>query len=255
MNKEILEKLIDEKLSIKKIALKLNVSYSSVRYYVKKYNLKVYGYKPFNRWDEESLRNAIKDSKCKSDILRNLGVSTKSGNFQTLKRYVKKYNIDLSGLTYDFKRGHKWKQKYTNEDIFCEHSNMSKVHLKKRIINENLLEYKCQECGLTNEWNGKQIILQLDHINGVNDDNRIENLRFLCPNCHSQTHTYCRGQLQSEDVIIKEVKPRIYKRKVERPDIETLKQQISEFGYVGTGKIYGVSDNSIRKWIKYMNKY
>jgi len=62
--------------------------------------------------------------------------------------------------------------------------------LKRRLIAEKLLEYKCDQCGLDQFWNNKQISLQLDHINGINNDNRIENLRFLCPNCHSQTTNY-----------------------------------------------------------------
>lgn len=62
--------------------------------------------------------------------------------------------------------------------------------LKKRLIAEEVLEYKCSECGLT-EWNGKKIVLQLDHKNGVSTDHRLENLRFMCPNCHSQTDTWC----------------------------------------------------------------
>ena len=254
MNKENLKKLVDEKLSINKISTILNTNPSTVRYWLKKYDLKTDGYVGSDKWSLENILKAVEKSKCKSDVLRFLNITTNSGNFQTLDRYVKKYNIDLSGLVYDFKRGNKWVKKYSNEDIFKENSSYSKVHMKKRIIDECLIEYKCQECGLIDEWNGKKIILHLDHINGINDDNKLDNLRFLCPNCHSQTHTYCRGSKQLNEDKTKELKPRIYKRKVERPDIETLKQQISEFGYVGTGKIYGVSDNSIRKWIKYMNK-
>ena len=62
-------------------------------------------------------------------------------------------------------------------------------YLKKKIIKNNLLEYKCSECGLKDSWNFKPLCLQLDHINGIRYDNRIENLRFLCPNCHSQQIT------------------------------------------------------------------
>lgn len=61
--------------------------------------------------------------------------------------------------------------------------------LKERLIRANLLEYKCHKCGIT-EWQNEPIALQLDHINGINNDHRLENLRLLCPNCHSQTDTY-----------------------------------------------------------------
>lgn len=60
---------------------------------------------------------------------------------------------------------------------------------KSRLIKANLIEYKCSCCGIT-EWNGKPLTLQLHHINGNNRDNRLENLTFLCPNCHSQTDNF-----------------------------------------------------------------
>lgn len=62
-------------------------------------------------------------------------------------------------------------------------------NLKFRLLAEGLLENKCSQCKIT-EWQGKRISIQLDHINGVNTDNRLENLRMLCPNCHSQTETF-----------------------------------------------------------------
>ena len=82
------------------------------------------------------------------------------------------------------------KSKYIDE-LFCENSSARREYIKRLIINNSLIEYKCNDCGLTNRWNGKVISLHLDHINGVRNDNRLENLRFLCPNCHSQTDTYC----------------------------------------------------------------
>lgn len=75
--------------------------------------------------------------------------------------------------------------------------------LKKRILKENLIPYKCSECTLEPVWNNKILTLQLDHINGDNTDNRLENLRFLCPNCHSQTETFCSKNFKGQ--YIKEV--------------------------------------------------
>lgn len=71
------------------------------------------------------------------------------------------------------------------------HELKQRYNVKKRILNKELLTNECQICGIKPEWNGKVLILQIDHINGVNNDHRLENLRLLCPNCHSQTETFC----------------------------------------------------------------
>ncbi len=76
-------------------------------------------------------------------------------------------------------------------NIFIENSNTSGGQLKKIVLSQKLIEYKCKICGCGNDWCDKILILQLDHINGIRNDNRLENLRFLCPNCHSQTETFC----------------------------------------------------------------
>jgi hypothetical protein len=76
------------------------------------------------------------------------------------------------------------------EEALVENSTYSRVLLKKRLIKEGILIEECSECGQGPEWNGKPLVLQLDHKNGINNDNRKVNLRLLCPNCHSQTETF-----------------------------------------------------------------
>jgi 5-methylcytosine-specific restriction endonuclease McrA len=109
--------------------------------------------------------------------------STLGLHFNTFKKYALEYNCYKPnqagrGIKKDIKlRIHKIEDYATRASV------------RKRIIKENLLPYKCNECRIS-EWKGKKLSLHLDHINGVNGDNRIENLRFLCPNCHSLTETY-----------------------------------------------------------------
>lgn len=82
-------------------------------------------------------------------------------------------------------------KKYDLNEMLVENSTYTNLtRLKIRVINAGLLKYECAICGNPGVWNGKDLSLQLDHINGKHNDNRIENLRLLCPNCHSQTETF-----------------------------------------------------------------
>ena len=77
-----------------------------------------------------------------------------------------------------------------DSDVFVENSTYARHKLKERIIKQNMIPYECGCCSIGPEWNGKPMPLILDHINGVNNDNRLDNLRFVCSNCDSQLDTY-----------------------------------------------------------------
>ena len=138
---------------------------------------------------DEEFKTIVANSFSYSDCLRALGLGTRGGSStDVLKRRIQElgcsiehFNRGIGGGSY---------QKYTMEEILTKDSNYVSIsRLKKRLVNEGYLQYECACCGIT-EWQGEPITLQLDHINGDNRDHRIENLRFLCPNCHSQTETY-----------------------------------------------------------------
>lgn len=130
------------------------------------------------------LNEAVLKSTSLSGVIKYLKLNKSSGTYIKLKKELDRLNIDPKFI----KRSRNTKP-YKSEEIFCENSTYDRTTLRNKIIKENILEYKCQSCCIEN-WNNKKISLQLDHINGIRNDNRIENLRFLCPNCHSQTETW-----------------------------------------------------------------
>ena len=137
---------------------------------------------------DEQFIQIVQESNSYSDCLRALGLGTRGGSStDILKRRIAELNCSTEHFG---KQLQSVNAKYSLEEILVENSSYANIsRLKQRLVNEGKMEYKCQKCGIS-EWLGNPLTLQLDHINGVNNDHRLTNLRFLCPNCHSQTDTY-----------------------------------------------------------------
>lgn len=141
---------------------------------------------------DEQFVELLKKSSTISEVLFKLGYTVKgnSWGYSQVKRRMDDLNLDYS--IFKGKSAVIKTNKLNNvrkEDILKENCKHQRTVLRRYIIKNNLIPYKCAICGCT-EWQGKTLSLELDHINGINNDNRLENLRFLCPNCHSQTSTY-----------------------------------------------------------------
>lgn len=210
----------------------------------------------------EEFQQLLNKSKNVCHLLEGLNLRPRSGNHRTVLNRLKleKFNTDI------FERNKRQdvlnrlkilrdSTKIPLEEILVENSTFTNnTDLKKKLFEARVLKNICYECGQLPEWNEKPLVLQLDHINGINNDNRKQNLQILCPNCHTQTVTYAGKRLKqtkiretNEEKIVRRYKQRKVK---ERPSREFLQNQVKLLGYCATGRAYGISDNTIRKWLK-----
>jgi len=206
----------------------------------------------------EKFTTLVKNSKTMSELLKHFGMENKGGNFKTCKKRIVELQIDTSHFL-SRTQSSNWTRQVTKEDLLKKlttNSRCNRTDLKKRLIKFNIIKYECAKCKNNGIWGNEKLTLQLEHKNGISDDNRIENLEFLCPNCHSQTSTFAGRSLNKHRIKPSEINPNWrtapqYKtRKVNRPSKEILEKEIKENTMVSIGKKYGVSDNSIRKWCK-----
>ena len=231
---------------------------------------------------EAQLRSAVAEGSCWSDVLRALGLGTTGHNGRTVRRYAQEWKIATDHFDPSIgRRRANAVRRRPLEQVLVAGSRYDRGSLKRRLFAEGLKERRCELCGQGEEWRGRRMALILDHVNGVPDDHRLENLRIVCPNCAATLDTHCgrnRAMARPRRCVAcdAEFQPRHprhrycsitcvgranaeafrgrehpERRRVERPPYEVLVREVEELGWSAVGRRYGVSDNAVRKWVRW----
>jgi hypothetical protein len=218
---------------------------------------------PVWKCSDEDFKKIVSQSKTYKDILSNFGLRNRGENSIPVKNRIKELGIQFNSS------GPRPSRKKPIEHYLIEGSTLNGVN-KKRLILEGLLKNECSKCGLGPVWQDEPIALHVDHISGDSTDNRISNLRILCPNCHSQTSTYCGKKtkrvpvklcLNCKSVIYKNNRSNLClrcfcenkktdpstKRKIQWPIKEDLEKMVYSEPMTTVAKKLGVSDNAVKK--------
>jgi hypothetical protein len=224
------------------------------------------------RYSEEEARAAVAASHSYSDALVRLGLRSAGGNHATLKKYLAFWGISTDHFD-PWRNVRPWREAKPLADVLVEDSTYPRRHLKRRLLAEGLKQPRCEMCGQGEEWQGARMALVLDHVNGVWNDNRLENLRILCPNCNATLDTHCgrknkreraerscaycgerfwprqrKQRFCSRQCGVRHNAPAL--RRVERPPYDQLVAELDASSYLAVGRKYGVSDNAVRKWLR-----
>lgn len=217
---------------------------------------------------------------CWADVLRALGYAAKGANYQTVQRWVGRWGISVEHFDADAARRRASRARARPlSEVMVANSSYPRGTLKERLFAAGLKPRHCELCGQGEEWQGRRMALVLDHINGVANDHRLQNLQVVCPNCAATLDTHCGRNLPRERVCpgcqatfrprhirhrycsqacvgavqgerLRGV-PQPGRRKVDRPPHDRLLTEIADLGYSAVGRRYGVSDNAVREWVRW----
>jgi DNA-binding Lrp family transcriptional regulator len=225
-----------------------------------------------SNYDEHLIKKYIEESTTIADVLRKLNLDPRGRNYKIVNDVVKKFSLNVTHFKGKSHSKNTKQKTIPWNEILIENSNVIlDTKRKLRLIKEGYLQYICynENCGI-NSWHDKKLSLQLDHINGNCLDHRIENLRLLCPNCHSQTTTFAGRNIKKVKKDIKNIcqcglnkniqskmclkcfnKSKMDKlTKINWPNNDELINMIKQSNIHQISKKLGVSDAAVKKRLK-----
>ena len=193
--------LIVSGLSIRAISREIELSYTPIRKRIKRINRNISEESQLvpsrftggrqRTWTDDQLIEAVAAGTTWSDCIRALGLSdTSAGNWKTVQRRAEELNLDFSH--FQGKSVGRGGQRRPLEEILVKGSTYTTSGLKRKLLDAGLKEARCEGCNGA-EWRGVPMPLEVEHVNGISNDHRVENLQLLCPNCHALTTTW-RGR-------------------------------------------------------------
>ena len=154
------------------------------------------------KYIKENFEPIVKSSKNYTEILQKMELGIKGNSRTILKKYIKLYKIDISHFDYSKKGINNAKNTIPLEKILVSGSTYTNVgNIKNRLYQSGLKERKCEKCGQDENWHGEHMSLILDHIDGVPNNNKIENLRIVCPNCNATLPTFAGKNVRKKSIL------------------------------------------------------
>lgn len=206
---------------------------------------------------------AVEENISVAGVIRSMGRAMVGTSYRLVHEEVKRLGLDTSHWKGRAHATTRPLRKFNQDDLVTD-SNIATSRIKKVILREGLIHYTCSICGCEPRWMGKPLVLRLDHKDGIRNNHSLTNLRFLCPNCDSQTSTFCGrnikkrpskycscGKKSHTGLCVRcSNKGRTQKTKVVWPPTTDLIQQVRDTSYVQVARHLGVSDNAIRKHLR-----